>query len=243
MDQSVNYILPDVIDSVPIDDTPVAHQFRRYAAPVSDCITSINKNRRNLSKRVFDIVVAVILLIALAIPLAILALLIKMDSRGPILFLQPRIGLDDQVFRVWKFRSMCSSKSDERGAVLTTRNDPRITRIGAWLRRLSIDELPQLFNVLIGDMSLVGPRPHPLEAKVGVRPYADVVQNYHRRHLVRPGITGWAQVNGWRGETTIDEQIEQRVAHDLEYIEKQNLLFDIRILMMTLQTVWKQEAF
>ena len=116
---------------------------------------------------------------------------------------------------------------------LTERDDPRITRLGRVLRRFSMDELPQIFNVISGEMSLVGPRPHALNAKAANRYYADVVAGYARRHVVKPGITGWAQVSGWRGETRTEEQIRQRVAHDLHYIENWSVLFDMRIIWLT----------
>ena len=186
---------------------------------------------------------AVLLTVALAVPLACIALLIKFDSPGPVFFRQPRIGLNNRVFVMWKFRTMYVQCADVAGAQLTQRDDPRITRFGAWLRRTSLDELPQLFNVLAGEMSLVGPRPHALQAKAGDVLYADLVAGYHKRHVVLPGITGWAQINGWRGETTCAEQIEQRVRYDLEYIEKQSLWFDLRILMLTVVRVCRNTAF
>jgi len=194
-------------------------------------------------KRPFDVGATVLLLPLLAAPLLLVALAIKLDSPGPVFFRQPRLGLNNQIIRVWKFRSMYCGQSDIDGASLTKKNDPRITRIGALIRRTSIDELPQLLNVLAGDMSLVGPRPHPLQAKVGTRLYAEVVPDYHQRHVVRPGITGWAQVNGCRGETVVNEQIEQRVAHDLYYIRRQSFWFDFRILFLTIRGLCTHDAF
>ena len=179
----------------------------------------------------------------LAAPIACIALLIKFDSPGPVFFRQPRIGLHNRIFVMWKFRTMYVHCTDVAGAQLTQRNDPRVTRFGGWLRRTSLDELPQIFNVLAGEMALVGPRPHPLQAKAGDLLYADVVVGYHKRHAVLPGITGWAQVNGWRGETTCAHQIEQRVRYDLEYIERRSLLFDLRILVLTVARVWSNTAF
>ncbi len=186
-------------------------------------------------KTLFDLVLTVILLFALAVPLLCIALLIKIDSKGPVFFRQPRLGLHNQLFNIWKFRTMHQAASDIHGSKLTVRNDPRITRIGAVLRKWSIDEVPQIFNVLTGEMSLVGPRPHALQAGVGDQLYSQVVPGYHRRHCVKPGITGWAQVNGWRGETTTAVQIEQRVAHDMEYIENWSVWLDIKILLLTVR--------
>ena len=184
-----------------------------------------------------------LLAVLLVVPIVCIALLIKFDSPGPVFFRQPRIGLHNRVFVLWKFRTMYVDCTDVAGAQLTQRDDPRITRFGAWLRRTSLDELPQLFNVLAGEMSLVGPRPHPIQAKAGDVLYADAVAGYHKRHAVLPGITGWAQVNGWRGETTCAEQIEQRVRYDLEYIERQSVLFDLRILVLTVVCVCRSTAF
>ena len=129
------------------------------------------------------------------------ALAVKLDSPGPMLFRQPRFGFNNQIFQVYKFRTMRHEEVDLHAQQITTPNDPRITRIGKFLRRTSIDELPQLFNVVKGDMSLVGPRPHALEAKAGEVLYFQAEKDYAARHRVKPGITGWAQVNGWRGDT------------------------------------------
>src|SRR5262249_46323562 len=146
-----------------------------------------------------------------------IGLLIKLDSPGPVFFRQKRTGFNNNTFDVLKFRTMHHHMSDPLADRLTQRNDARITPLGKFLRRASLDELPQLLNVLRGDMSLVGPRPHALHAKAADRLYGDAVEGYARRHRVKPGITGWAQVNGWRGETRTVEQIAQRVAHDLHY--------------------------
>jgi lipopolysaccharide/colanic/teichoic acid biosynthesis glycosyltransferase len=126
----------------------------------------------------------------------------------------------------------------------TVRNDPRVTRVGKWLRKLSLDELPQIWNVLKGEMSLVGPRPHALNTKAADRPFSDVVARYAVRHRVKPGLTGWAQVNGWRGETTTVEQIENRVVYDLAYITNWSIWFDLRILFLTLtREILSRNAF
>ncbi len=166
--------------------------------------------------------------------MALIALAIKLDSRGPALFKQIRYGFNNEMIEVYKFRSMYVEQTDLHGSKLVTREDPRVTRVGRFLRRTSLDELPQLFNVaFMGNLALVGPRPHALHSKAENRLYDEVVDGYFARHRVKPGITGWAQVNGWRGETDTAEKIEQRVAHDLFYIEHWSMLFDLRILLQT----------
>ena len=190
-----------------------------------------------LVKRVEDVVIAVLCLI-LTLPLMLaIALSIKLDSRGPVLFRQKRLGANNLPFNLLKFRSMYVEQTDPLGHQLTRAGDPRITRVGRFLRMTSTDELPQLINVLRGDMSLVGPRPHPLAASAAGISYARAISEYPIRHRVKPGITGWAQVNGWRGETTTIEQIRQRVEHDLYYIENWSLTFDLLILGRTVFAV------
>src|SRR5919198_5302916 len=134
---------------------------------------------------------------------------------------------------------MHHAMSDARAERLATKNDPRVTRVGAFLRKTSLDELPQLINVLTGEMSIVGPRPHALSAKAADRLYEEVVSEYAARHRVKPGITGWAQVKGWRGETDTIEKIQKRVEHDLYYIENWSLLFDFKILVLTFFALFK----
>jgi lipopolysaccharide/colanic/teichoic acid biosynthesis glycosyltransferase len=158
------------------------------------------------------------------------ALLIRRDSRGPALFLQRRYGFNQQPFRILKFRTM-ETAEDGDVIVQATRDDARVTRVGRWLRCWSIDELPQLLNVIKGDMSLVGPRPHALSHN---REYEQKISRYARRHNVKPGITGWAQVHGLRGETDTDEKMRKRVEHDLYYIDNWSLWLDVRILFLTL---------
>ena len=184
-------------------------------------------------KAVFDRVAAAALVVLLAPVLALLALGVKLSSPGPALFVQKRYGFNNEQFGVFKFRSMYTDLCDASATRLVTRNDPRVTPFGAFIRRTSLDELPQLFNVLRGDLSLVGPRPHALKGKAAGMTYEQVVEGYFARHRVKPGITGWAQINGWRGETDTVEKIEQRVAHDLYYIENWSLWLDIRILLKT----------
>jgi exopolysaccharide biosynthesis polyprenyl glycosylphosphotransferase len=187
-------------------------------------------------KRVVDVTFSFAALALLALPLALVAILIKLDSPGPVLFRQKRLGFNNELFEIYKFRTMRIDAMDPNAERLVTRNDQRVTRVGSILRRMSVDELPQLWNVLRGDMSLVGPRPHPIQAKAENRLYHEVVSEYMSRHRVRPGITGWAQVNGWRGETDTVEKVRNRVEHDLHYIENWSIAFDLRIIALT--AVW-----
>ena len=184
-----------------------------------------------IAKRLSDKVLAAALLIALAPLLLLIAAVVKLESPGPALYRQTRYGFNNRPFTVFKFRSM--RHGDHRlGAGLrqATANDPRVTRVGRLLRRTSLDELPQLFNVLNGSMSLVGPRPHAVAHN---EQYADIIAGYSARHRVRPGITGWAQVNGLRGETETADKMRARVAYDIYYIENWSLLLDLRILLRT----------
>ena len=190
-------------------------------------------NWQALQKSLFDKAVAGGLLLLMAPALLFIAMLIKLDSPGPVLFRQPRLGFNNMVFTVFKFRTMHNHAADEAAARQTSRGDSRVTRIGRVLRKYSIDELPQLLNVLQGNMSLVGPRPHALGTRTGDRLLHDAVTEYALRHRVKPGITGWAQVNGWRGELRTQEQLEQRVAHDLAYIDRWSFWFDIKIIILT----------
>jgi putative colanic acid biosynthesis UDP-glucose lipid carrier transferase len=180
-------------------------------------------------KRIVDIAGSIILLTILSLPMLLVALGIKLGSRGPVFFRQRRYGLDGREIRVWKFRTMtvCEDGSALSQAV---KNDTRVTRLGAILRKTSMDELPQLFNVLLGNMSLVGPRPH---ASAHNEEFRTRVDGYMLRHKVKPGITGLAQVNGWRGETDTPEKLEKRIEFDLRYIREWSLWLDIKILLQT----------
>ena len=172
------------------------------------------------------------LILLMVLPLMVLiALLIRIDSPGPALFRQRRYGFNSNEFTVFKFRTMGHTAEAPEAVPQARRDDPRVTRVGAFLRRTSLDELPQLFNVLRGEMSLVGPRPH---AVLHNQQYAGIIDGYLGRHRVKPGITGWAQVNGLRGETDTPEKMRARVEHDLYYIDHWSLLFDLRILLLTL---------
>jgi Undecaprenyl-phosphate glucose phosphotransferase len=188
---------------------------------------------RWIAKTIEDRVLGALILTAITPLLLAIALLIKLDSPGPVLFRQKRYGFNNRLIEVLKFRTMYADKTDANAEQLTQRNDPRITRVGAFLRRTSLDELPQFLNVVRGEMSIVGPRPHALAAKAGTLLYQDAVKYYDARHRVKPGITGWAQVNGWRGETDTVEQIKKRVEHDLYYIEHWSILLDLKIIART----------
>jgi Undecaprenyl-phosphate glucose phosphotransferase len=189
---------------------------------------------RWIAKTIEDRVLGALILTAIAPLLLAIALLIKLDSPGAVLFRQKRYGFNNRLIEVLKFRTMYADKTDANAEQLTQRNDPRITRVGAFLRRTSLDELPQFLNVVRGEMSIVGPRPHALAAKAGTLLYQDAVKYYDARHRVKPGITGWAQVNGWRGETDTVEQIKKRVEHDLYYIEHWSILLDFKIIARTI---------
>ncbi|MFO0915649.1 MAG: undecaprenyl-phosphate glucose phosphotransferase [Pirellulales bacterium] len=188
-------------------------------------------------KRMLDIVLSATAIVLLSIPMLILAVLVKLSSPGPIFFRQRRYGLDGRQIWVWKFRSMRVCE-DGASVVQATRHDTRTTPIGAFLRRTSLDELPQLFNVLEGTMSLVGPRPH---ANAHNEAYRQLIQGYMLRHKVKPGITGLAQVNGWRGETDTLEKMQKRVEFDHRYIREWSLLLDLKILFRTLTVVFHDQ--
>ncbi len=199
---------------------------------------------QSVGKRLLDISLGLVLLVLLFPVLLLVALAVKLDSPGPVLFRQPRLGFNDRPFTVLKFRSMYANASDLMASRQTSRRDPRVTRVGRWLRKLSLDELPQLFNVLSGDMSLVGPRPHAPHTRAGGQLLKDAMAEYVIRHQVKPGITGWAQVNGARGELVTMEDLRRRVAYDLEYIEKWSVWFDLRIISMTvIREVFSKHAF
>jgi Undecaprenyl-phosphate glucose phosphotransferase len=185
-------------------------------------------------KWLFDkIVGSLALLVALPVMLAV-AIAIKLESRGSILFKQKRFGFNNEPIEIYKFRSMYAHQADVNAEKLVTRGDSRVTRVGRFIRRTSLDELPQLFNVVLaGNLSLVGPRPHALRARAENRLYDEAVDGYFARHRVKPGLTGWAQIQGWRGETDSQEKIQRRVECDLYYIENWSILLDLYILAQT----------
>ncbi|KRA99966.1 undecaprenyl-phosphate glucose phosphotransferase [Devosia sp. Root685] len=184
-------------------------------------------------KWVFDKLVAITALILLSPIMIATAIAIKLESKGPVFFVQNRHGFNNQLIRIYKFRSMRTDMLDAGATKLVTKGDPRVTRVGKFIRKTSIDELPQLFNVLKGELSVVGPRPHALQAKAANQLYYEAVEGYFARHRVKPGMTGWAQIHGWRGETDTIDKIMQRVNHDLYYIENWSLLLDLYIVLMT----------
>ncbi|MDD6517600.1 MAG: exopolysaccharide biosynthesis polyprenyl glycosylphosphotransferase [Prevotella sp.] len=184
-------------------------------------------------KRCFDIVFSLVACVAIALFIPIIALIIKLQSRGPIFFVQDRTGKYGRTFRCLKFRTMRTN--GECNIRQCTKHDPRVFPFGRFLRRTNLDELPQFFNVLMGDMSIVGPRPHML---YHTHYYSKRIPQYMSRHLVRPGITGWAQVTGFRGETSELWQMEERVRRDMWYIDHWSLRLDLRIVFMTVKTIF-----
>jgi exopolysaccharide biosynthesis polyprenyl glycosylphosphotransferase len=185
-------------------------------------------------KWLFDKIVGAVALICAAPIMLLIAFAIKFDSKGPVFFKQRRHGFNNEFFDIYKFRSMYVEHSDAMASKVVVRNDPRVTRVGRFIRKTSLDELPQLFNVVFtGNMSLVGPRPHAIHGKVEEQLFGEAVDGYFARHRVKPGITGWAQINGWRGEPDSKEKIERRVEHDLYYIDNWSILFDLYIVART----------
>jgi Undecaprenyl-phosphate glucose phosphotransferase len=185
-------------------------------------------------KWLFDHVVGFIVLLMALPVMALVALAIKLDSPGPVLFRQKRFGFNNERIDVYKFRSMYHDQADPLASKVVTKNDPRVTRVGRFIRKTSLDELPQLFNVVFkSNLSLVGPRPHAVQGKLQSRLFDEAVDGYFARHRVKPGITGWAQINGWRGEIDNEEKIQKRVEFDLYYIENWSALFDSYILLKT----------
>jgi len=219
------------------DIAGLRYEGAQFTAIGSNPVVSVGerplKDWQAVKKALFDRVIGSALLLCALVPLLVVAALIKLDSPGPVLFRQPRVGFDNRMFSIFKFRTMHASMTDLLADRQTTRDDPRVTRVGRWLRRYSIDELPQLLNVMQGSMSLVGPRPHAPNTKAADKLFADVVSQYAVRHRVKPGITGWAQVNGWRGETKTEDQVRSRVQFDLDYIQDWSLALDLKILMLT----------
>jgi Undecaprenyl-phosphate glucose phosphotransferase len=193
-------------------------------------------------KWLFDKIVGGLALILLSPLMLLVALLIKLDSKGPVFFKQHRHGFNNELVEVYKFRSLYTHMTDHSVQKSVTKDDPRVTRVGRFIRKTSIDELPQLINVVLkGNLSLVGPRPHAVNQKIENRQFDEAVDGYFARHRVKPGITGWAQINGWRGELTSPEKIKMRVEHDLYYIENWSLLLDAMILVKTPLALLKSE--
>ena len=233
-------VLPLPVNLVPVG--PMADLFKLSSHTIGDAVTvELQRGPRTwferAVKRIFDLVVASVALMLLAPLFIMTAIAIKIDSPGPVIFRQRRCGFNGRKFQILKFRTM-SVQEDGSTIKAAQRNDSRVTRVGNWLRRTSIDELPQLFNVLQGTMSIVGPRPH---AVAHDDEFDKLVGNYAYRHHVNPGLTGWAQVNGYRGELRTVVDIEQRVKYDLWYIDNWNLALDFKIILMTLVEIFRGE--
>tara|TARA_B100000949_G_scaffold127020_1_gene112191 strand:+ start:91 stop:1644 length:1554 start_codon:yes stop_codon:yes gene_type:complete len=203
------------------------------AAPLLDIFDRPITDWDSVAKRGFDIFFSLAAIAVLWPVMLGTAIAIKLDSKGPVIFRQKRHGFNNEVVEVFKFRSMYTEMCDPEAKVLVSKGDPRVTRVGRFIRKTSIDELPQFFNVLKGDLSLVGPRPHAVAAGTKDLQFTEVVDGYFARHRVKPGVTGWAQISGWRGEIDSDDKIRQRVACDLYYIENWSLLLDLKILFLT----------
>jgi Undecaprenyl-phosphate glucose phosphotransferase len=228
---------------LPVDVRLAAHmnrlRFRPRAysyignVPVLDIFDKPIADWNMVIKTVFDRVVGLMILILLSPVMLATAIAVKLDSPGPILFRQRRLGFNNEIVDILKFRSLYHEHADPSARQIVTRGDSRVTRVGRFIRKTSIDELPQLFNVLRGELSLVGPRPHAIEAPTANRLWEEVVDSYFARHRVKPGLTGWAQINGWRGELDTQEKLQNRVECDLYYIENWSLGFDLYILFRT----------
>ncbi|MGN6535148.1 MAG: undecaprenyl-phosphate glucose phosphotransferase [Mesorhizobium sp.] len=203
------------------------------AVPMLDIFDKPINGWDSVAKRAFDIVFSIIGIVLFSPVMLATAVAIKLDSKGPVLFKQKRHGFNNEVIEVYKFRSMYADQSDPTAKKTVTKNDPRVTRVGRFIRKTSIDELPQFFNSLFGSLSLVGPRPHAVAAQSHNLLYNEVVDGYFARHKVKPGVTGWAQINGWRGEMDTNEKIRMRTEYDLFYIENWSMLYDLKILLLT----------
>jgi len=228
---------------LPVDIRLSAHtdkvRFRNRGAsfigtvPFVDVVAKPIADWDMVAKRTFDLVFATSAIIALFPVMIAAAIAVKLESKGPVLFKQKRYGFNNEIIEVLKIRSMYTEMADPDAKKVVTKGDPRVTRVGRFIRKTSIDELPQLFNVLAGSLSLVGPRPHAVNAHTNNKTWDDVVDGYFARHKVKPGVTGWAQINGWRGEVDTPEKIQKRVECDVYYIENWSILFDLKILLLT----------
>ncbi|WEX11592.1 undecaprenyl-phosphate glucose phosphotransferase [Chelativorans sp. AA-79] len=203
------------------------------AVPMLDIFDRPINDWDSVAKRAFDIVFSLIGIVVFSPIMLATAVAIKLDSKGPVIFKQKRHGFNNEEIEVYKFRSMYADQSDPTARKPVTKGDPRVTRVGRFIRKTSIDELPQFFNALFGSLSLVGPRPHAVAAEAHNRLFDEVVDGYFARHRVKPGVTGWAQINGWRGELDTEEKIRKRIEYDLYYIENWSLWFDLKILFLT----------
>jgi Undecaprenyl-phosphate glucose phosphotransferase len=211
------------------------------AVPLVSVVDPPLRHWRGFAKACEDRVLAILCLVLISPLLVLIGLAIKLESPGPILFRQKRFGFNNHEIEVYKFRTMHHGMGDDTGASQVSRQDPRVTRIGALLRCTSLDELPQFINVLKGNMSVVGPRPHPIGMRTEKLLCHEIVADYAHRHRMKPGITGWAQVNGWRGATDTAEKLQRRVEHDLYYIDNWSISFDLRIMFLTVVRLFTDE--
>ncbi|GAB2190883.1 undecaprenyl-phosphate glucose phosphotransferase [Sessilibacter sp. MAH2] len=221
------YIIPDVF----MFDLLHARTVNLNGIPAIGIVGEPNRGTMSMLKRMEDIVLALIILAIISGPMLVIAAAVKLTSKGPIFFRQTRYGLDGRPFKMWKFRSMTVCEDDSSQIKQAQKNDTRITKLGAFLRRTSLDELPQFLNVLEGNMSIVGPRPHAVAHN---EMYREKISGYMLRHKIKPGITGWAQVNGARGETDTLDKMERRVEYDLHYIRNWSVAWDIKIIFLTI---------
>ncbi len=203
------------------------------SVPMLDIFDKPINDWDSVAKRIFDIAFSLVAIVLFSPVMIATAIAIKLDSKGPVLFVQKRHGFNNEEINVYKFRSMFTDQCDPTARNAVTKDDPRVTRVGRFIRKTSLDELPQFFNALNGSLSLVGPRPHAVAGQTRNRLYHEVVDGYFARHRVKPGITGWAQINGWRGEIDSDDKIRMRTEFDLFYIENWSLWFDLKILFST----------
>jgi Undecaprenyl-phosphate glucose phosphotransferase len=236
-------VTPNRIDLLLDFDTQAVRGRRveRFGGAAVACVSGRPHNhRRAFVKRVEDLVIGSLLALVFALPMFAIAALVKLDTPGPALYRQRRHGFNNRVFTVLKFRTMRHEPNAPLAQV--RENDPRITAVGAFLRRTSLDELPQLFNVLRGDMSLVGPRPHAVGMKTCERDLTEVVAEYAHRHRVKPGITGWAQVHGSRGPVTSTSSVRRRVRYDLEYVARSSLWLDLEVLIRTVPVIFGEKG-
>jgi len=215
------------------------HEFSTFGdVPMLDVVHKPMTGWKRILKAAEDLILSVLILLLISPILVLIAIAIKLESRGPVLFKQHRYGLNNQVFNVYKFRTMYHDRPPDEEVKQATKNDPRVTRIGRYLRTTSLDELPQLFNVVTGSMSLVGPRPHAVEHNVQ---YSRIIAGYYARHRVKPGMTGLAQIHGYRGETEDSEMMRKRIEYDVQYIENWSLALDLEIILKTPMIVISRE--
>jgi Undecaprenyl-phosphate glucose phosphotransferase len=234
--------LPNPLTVLVDSETGEAALDRLASAPLAPLQGPVDPDRRAFNKRLQDLVVGVLALIVAAPVMALTALAIRLDSPGPIFFRQRRHGFNQEEIVVWKFRSMRHAAADATASRQVTIGDDRVTRVGRFIRATSLDELPQIFNVLSGEMSLVGPRPHAIGMKTGETESARLVAEYAHRHRIKPGMTGWAAVQGSRGPLHSEAEVRRRVQLDIDYVERQSFWLDLRILLVTIPVLLGDRA-